>query len=201
MSDGTVKLEYCPSAENLADFFTKPLTVEQFEFFRSIIMYLWGSSPNDLWSAFQYGYSLLIRGISFTSTGSCEMSRLSLRSVWGFRGDRTLQSHYQVIGVLFFSIRFILDFLMRWVLPITVYIVFVSESSLFTIWLLIYFSIYYLTTAYISTRVLAMVYRSYEGVLEYDVYLYSIIFLYSLVRSAMVELVRCAMVELVFKSN
>ena len=73
---------------------------------------------------------------------------------------------------------------------------------MFTIlWLRIYFSIYYLTTAYISTRVLAIVYQSYEGVLEYDDYLYSIIFLYSLVRSAMVELVRCAMVELVFKSN
>ena len=48
VSEGTVKLVYCPSAENLADFFTKPLTVEQFEFFRSIIMYIWGSSPRDM---------------------------------------------------------------------------------------------------------------------------------------------------------
>ena len=46
--DGTVKLEYCPSSENLADFFTKPLTIEQFEYFRSIIMYLWGSNINDM---------------------------------------------------------------------------------------------------------------------------------------------------------
>ena len=48
VSDGTVKLEYCPSSENLADFFTKPLTIEQFEYFRSIIMYLWGSNINDM---------------------------------------------------------------------------------------------------------------------------------------------------------
>ena len=44
VSEGTVKLQFCPSAENLADFFTKPLTTEQFEFFRAIIMYLWGTS-------------------------------------------------------------------------------------------------------------------------------------------------------------
>ena len=48
VAEGTVKLEFCPSAENLADFFTKPLSVEQFEFFRAIIMYLWGSGVGDM---------------------------------------------------------------------------------------------------------------------------------------------------------
>ena len=48
VSEGTVKLEYCPTAFNLADFFTKPLSTEMFERFRTIIMYLWGSSYGDL---------------------------------------------------------------------------------------------------------------------------------------------------------
>ena len=48
VSDGEVKLEYCTSAENLADFFTKPLSVEQFKFYRATVMYLWGSSPGTV---------------------------------------------------------------------------------------------------------------------------------------------------------
>ena len=47
MSEGAIKLEFCPSAENLADFYTKPPATKQFEFFRAIIMYLWGTFDID----------------------------------------------------------------------------------------------------------------------------------------------------------
>ena len=105
VSEGTVKLVYCPSAENLADFFTKPLTVEQFEFFRSIIMYIWGSSPRDMWTAFfsMFMVSYVENKFLPVLTHNERMSRLSSRSIRGFRGEWTLQSHYLYFGVLFFS--------------------------------------------------------------------------------------------------
>ena len=48
VSKGTVKSEYCPTANNIADFFTKPLSVDLFERFRAIIMYLWCTSHGDV---------------------------------------------------------------------------------------------------------------------------------------------------------
>ena len=48
ISEGAVRLEYCPTELNFADFFTKPLSTEMFEKFRAIIMYLWGSSEGDI---------------------------------------------------------------------------------------------------------------------------------------------------------
>jgi len=48
VSDGTVRLEYCPSELNFSDLFTKPLPSDTFERFRDVIMYLWGSSDEDM---------------------------------------------------------------------------------------------------------------------------------------------------------
>ena len=48
MSDGTFKLEHCTSAENLADFFMKPRSVEQLKLVRAIIMHLSDSRPSDV---------------------------------------------------------------------------------------------------------------------------------------------------------
>ena len=45
---GSFTLECFPTADNIADFFTKPLSVELFERFRAIIMYLWGTSDGDI---------------------------------------------------------------------------------------------------------------------------------------------------------
>jgi hypothetical protein len=48
VSDGTVRLEYCPSEFKFSDLFTKPLPSDTFERFRDVIMYLWGSSDEDM---------------------------------------------------------------------------------------------------------------------------------------------------------
>ena len=48
VSELTVKLEYCPTADNTADFITKLCLLNYLKRFRAIIMYLWGTSDGDV---------------------------------------------------------------------------------------------------------------------------------------------------------
>ena len=48
VAEGNVKLEFCPSTENLAGLLTKSLSVEQLDFVKTIITYVWGSGIDDM---------------------------------------------------------------------------------------------------------------------------------------------------------